>query len=285
MFLSAQTRYPASQSKKKTVQTGLLYLLSCCMVLGFVNLFTLYRITEKYLGSSFIKIAPLTLPVFLFLLFFAIKRLSQYQFPNIGKKWLIVGTGLLILGLFIPDPAIPIKRIHVTEYLLLSLVVRAAMINHLNSLALLLFASLFTSILGVHDELLQGIHPLRTYGLRDMLVNCVSACGGSMIWHGLKLFAQPENTMPDAQANKVTILFTVWLVICLLAMALPLTLYLNASMPLWPFLPLSTIPLYWSLLLFDEKPPLRHCILACIAIILPFFLYPLLINVFSITFY
>jgi len=269
-----------------TWKTFALYLLACLTVVGFVNLYSLYRIVAKSLGNSVFFYAPLILPPVLLGLFFAILR-PRLQRQNIRAGYILVGLLLLGAGLMVPDPGIAVKRIHVTEYLLLALLVRYIMARHLGGLPLLVFSCLATTILGIHDEFLQGIHPLRTYGLKDMLVNCLGACGGNLLWHGMGIFSGMLQVRRRQDADNIAgiTLYLGWLLVSLVAMSVPLTQYLNSSLPMWPFLPLATVPLYWSLLLCRQDSGLRHGVAACTGLILPFFCYPVLINVLALSFY
>jgi len=263
-----------------------LYLLACLTVIGFVNLYSLYRIVAKSLGKGVFFYAPLILPPVLLVLIFIILR-PRLQRQNIRISYVLAGLLLLGAGLMVPDPGIAVKRIHVTEYLLLALLIRYTMARHLSGLPLLVFSCLATTILGIHDEFLQGIHPLRTYGLKDMLVNCLGACGGNLLWHGMGIFAGmlPAQQEKSAVNNAGVNLYLGWLLISLVAMAVPLTQYLNGPLPMWPFLPLATVPLYWSLLQCRQNSCLRHGVTACTGLTLPFFCYPVLINVLALTFY
>lgn len=279
--------YKESSKSRKTnnLKVLLLYMCSGLLVIGFVNLYSLYRLAEAFFGRTIFLYAPLSLPP-LIVAYLFIRFGRKINFQDIHLGYIGAGCSLLLLGLFIPDPGIAVKRIHVTEYLLLALVIRYTMSHHLQGLPLLLFSCLFTSILGVHDEFLQGIHPLRTYGLKDMSVNCVAGCGGSLLFHGLRFFDTGAPVQETAvEQGRVTIaIFLALLLLSLLAMALPLPMYLNSSLPLWPFLPLTCIPLYWCLLLYRN---ISHYsgVLACTGVVLPFFLYPVLVNVLAIPFY
>ncbi len=280
---------PATHDPLTIWKTFALYLLACLTVIGFVNLYSLYRIVDKSLGKGVFLYAPLLLPPVLLGLFFVILR-PRLQWQNIRISYVLAGLLLLTAGLMVPDPGIAVKRIHVTEYLLLALLVRYTMARHISGLPLLIFSCLATTILGIHDEFLQGIHPLRTYGLKDMLVNCLGACGGNLLWHGMGIFtgmlpARQEQHVQEAKNIVGASLYLGWLLLALLAMAVPLTQYLSSPLPMWPFLPLATVPLYWSLLRYRQDSGLRHGVAACTGLILPFFSYPVLINVLALTFY
>lgn len=225
------------------------YISCWLLVIVYVNLFTLYTLIKEQLGTEFIYWAPLILPPVV-LFYFLLKAFSNHSIrkKQVKWRWVIVGILFCVFALFIPDPAIAVKKIHVTEYLILSLLARYTISHNYSCGKLFLFAFLFTTLLGIHDEFLQGIHPSRTYGLRDMAVNIFSALGGSCIWHGLQLFqsdTKPEIITSTAKPRALIFCYLAWLITSVAGLAFPIVGYLNDTIPFWPTLPLVT-----SLILF-----------------------------------
>jgi hypothetical protein len=79
----------------------------------------------------------------------------------------------------------PNKHIHIPEYILMAWLVYAALKKDYRGGGMLILVFILASILGVVDELEQGIHPGRTYGWTDMLVNTSSALMGVFTILGL----------------------------------------------------------------------------------------------------
>lgn len=276
-----------SAEKKNTLLLVGLYLGCGLLVIAFVNLYPLYDHLVRTYGLHLVSYAPFLPPAVLlpgFAAFFAVRSLP------VKWPWLLPGLVLLAFALFIPDPEIAVKRIHVSEYLCLSFVARYAMSLRLSGKPLLLFATLFTAVLGIHDELLQGIHPSRTYGLRDMLVNAVAAIGGGFIWHGLSFFTA-RKTAPDStgssgkQGKAVHFLYLGWLVIAVLALIVPLMAYRHMSPPLWPCLPLAAAAVFWVCLPRRDDSAIRHGLLALSAASFLLLLYPVAINRWQLAFF
>ena len=94
------------------------------------------------------------------------------------------------LGLLLADPRFPAKRIHVPEYIVVAWLVRAGLRHHLDGWSLTVGATLIAGLYGVHDELIQGLHPKRTYGLMDMATNACGAATGALLTHA---FDQPRS--------------------------------------------------------------------------------------------
>ena len=80
----------------------------------------------------------------------------------------------------------PNKHIHIPEYAILAwLVYWAASIDY-EGRGILLLVFVCSSLLGCVDEILQGIHPARFYGWKDMLINTLSVAIGISTIIGLK---------------------------------------------------------------------------------------------------
>ena len=82
----------------------------------------------------------------------------------------------------------PNKHIHIPEYILMAWLVYTALKQDYRGGGMLILVFLLASMLGVVDELEQGIHPGRTYGWTDMLVNTSSALMGVFTILGLTDF-------------------------------------------------------------------------------------------------
>ena len=155
------------------------------LVVGYVNMFQFWAWISRVLGHG-----PLAkmLPVIVTLFVLLVISLWFIQRVNRGYRIKFVFLGIGIVGAFlalaIPDSNVPIKRIHVAEYIILSFLVRYSLSQRLEGLQLTIFTALVTALYGVHDEMLQGLHSLRYYGWRDIIVNAVAGLSGAMLGHG-----------------------------------------------------------------------------------------------------
>ena len=273
-----------------TVKCVLGYLLSLLLVPVYVSMFPVWQLVNAHLPGGMIAGLPivLTLAVLLALCLFFYKRRGRTIPGPLSRTALFTGVGLCCIALLLPEAHLPAKKIHVVEYLFLSLVVRFAMAPRLQGLALMICSACFTALLGIHDEFLQGLHPARTYGLSDMLVNTLSGCGGCLIWHACALFQRPVS--PDLSGRAVAgtgliPLYLLWLLAGLLALVVPAFWYRGAIIPLWTTMPLLGAIAGAGLWFWRFPPPWRHGIIAAGSISLPLNLYPLLINGGTFHFY
>lgn len=191
---------PSTPGTQEVSGIRLLLLHGACfaLVILYVNMFPFWAWLSKALNhGTFARILPIlvALSVLLLLAPRFIQRVNRGR--RIRFAFLGLGIVAAFLALAIPDPEFPIKRIHVAEYILLSLLVRYTLSRRLGGLQLALFTALVTALYGVHDEMIQGLHSLRYYGWRDMIVNASAGLSGAMLGHGLVCF---EELFPDKPA-------------------------------------------------------------------------------------
>ncbi|MDP6953849.1 MAG: VanZ family protein [Alphaproteobacteria bacterium] len=163
--------------------------------------------------------------------------------PRRTLAWLVAAVGLALAGLLLADPAFPAKRVHVFQYALLALVVRQGLAGRIGGMPLLAMSALVAALLGVHDELVQGIRPERYFGLSDILVNSVSALAGACLGGALS----------QADDGRSTVVPRAWLAIGLAIAGLAVLLFgldqtAAAAPPPWIWLPAPLCLAAWAVL-------------------------------------
>ena len=223
------------------------YPISILLVLIYLNMFPVVKYIVQYWGTMPVLVFPILITVIaLVVIFTLLLKTRQSTQPRARIASIIIGIIICLAALAVPDPQAPVKRIHVIEYMLLSLLIRYIMSVRLQGNPLLIFSILFASLLGVHDELLQGLHPLRTYGIRDIVVNALGSAGGGLIWYGFRLFEQTGQTESrTGQTPGFTYFYLAWLFCSVVTFFLPLYSFREKTLPLWP-----AGPLIISLILF-----------------------------------
>jgi hypothetical protein len=78
------------------------------------------------------------------------------------------------------------KHIHIPEYILMSWILYRALALDYHGSGILLLVFICGAMLGVVDEIMQGIHPQRTYGWTDMIVDAAAGLIGCLSLMGLK---------------------------------------------------------------------------------------------------
>lgn len=261
------------------------FTLAFAIVYGFVNTFVLWRAFGNMFGGGTRDALPwmaVAVIVLAGVLFF----LRRMQVAKISWPFLLVAIIAAVIGLSITDPAFPGKRIHVPQYFVLALFVWLALPPKLRTSATPFLTLVATALYGIHDEFLQGFHPSRTFGLRDMAVNLCGASSGvftllalsdSRPWRGRSVAA----LRPDAGAAMA---FTGCVLgACLLAWAA--TGYRNDLLPYWTVLPVLAGAL-WLAVTTARLPNAgdRASLRGIIAISIVFLIYPLLANVAHLDF-
>ncbi|UCD79122.1 MAG: VanZ family protein [Desulfobacterales bacterium] len=86
------------------------------------------------------------------------------------------------------------KYIHTPEYIIMIWLLYLALAVDYRGSGILLLVFLCALMLGVVDEILQGIHPQRTYGWKDMIIDAASSFIGILSVMGLKPSARKNWT-------------------------------------------------------------------------------------------
>ena len=134
----------------------------------------------------------------------------------------------------------------------------------------------------VHDELLQGLHATRYFGLADMVVNGVSAGAGACLGQGLAAAsndgARPRDGMAGLGARDWAMTGAA---ICGLALlVLALLRMPGQPMPMWAALPVLAAAACWCLLEVGRGRALALVVWLCAAAVLE----PLIANVTTLDF-
>lgn len=248
-------------------------------VFAFANVFPLWQAAAVALGRSGANLVPLG-------------ALGAALIAAAGWAWsarrrgilrafpFIAGALLAIASLALTDPAFPAKRIHVAEYLALAVMVRAYLSRLAGGWGLAGLTAALTALYGVHDELIQGLLPDRTFGLRDIAVNILSAIAGAALGHGLGIFGHgtPIARITREDAAKLSAI-AVAVVFGIAALLAPLPFYRDLPPPVWIVLPvLVAVPISAAASELAH-PGLRASLDALVAVAALAALYPMLPHV------
>ena len=152
--------------------------------------------------------------------------------------WIALAALLATVAFILPDARFPQKRIHVPEYVLLAVVLRRALAVRHAEPGLTGWVLLLVMACGVLEELLQGLHPLRTYGHPDTVVNMLSGAAGACLGRGLGLFRAPDTA---GKSDLPPLLPGAAIGLALFAQALALPYFLGTVVPVWTALPILAL--------------------------------------------
>lgn len=162
--------------------TPLLWVVIALYVFMIPDAILVYRYIEANFGIVFAG----RIPVVLVLLFGSAFVYYLWRTKRDLRNLLyLIPCALIVLVIF-QSVDNPNKHIHIPEYVILAWLVYTVLSRDYEGNGILILVFICTSMLGVVDELEQGIHPGRTYGWIDMAVNSSSALIGVFTILGLK---------------------------------------------------------------------------------------------------
>lgn len=98
--------------------------------------------------------------------------------------FLIPGSAITIVIISLESN--PNKYIHIPEYVLMTWLLFAVFSRDYFGKGMIGLIIICASLLGIIDEIMQGIHPVRAFGLRDMVVNSAASVIGALSIMGLQ---------------------------------------------------------------------------------------------------
>jgi len=244
------------------------YGFAVILVVIYVNTYDIWRLLVANIGHSAANVSPFAIT--------ATALAAAYLIARRGGAWpppvFILGVAVALGALFLTDPDYPAKRIHVPQYIVLSLVLRRALYHGAVPEPTLTGLSVAMAALGgIHDEFLQGFHPDRNFGLRDIGINALGALSGGLLAKGLGLFAGDGARTGGTGAPPLAA--TIAIAVAVLLLIAPLAAYRGQAIPLWTIMPLLAACCAWALLPARRPAalPWRIAGMAAVALVL----YPL----------
>ncbi|MHB1218446.1 MAG: VanZ family protein [Alphaproteobacteria bacterium] len=224
------------------VGSFLWYAVAAALVALYVNMFTLWRGLSGLIGDAAGNVPyGVTLLVLACLGVVAVRSARS----RTRTDWFVVACALACagIGLLATDPDFPSKRIHVPQYIVLALVVRRGLCLRLSGWPLTLVGWAITVVLGCHDELIQGFHPQRTFGVVDILTNGWGAAAGALLAHG---FGWMETGRQNGASPPWAVVLATLCVLVALGLELAaLNQFKEAVLPYWAMMPLLGGALAW----------------------------------------
>lgn len=261
--------------------------VAVALVFLFVNAFTVWQALGAVVGVGMRDVLPWIAAAVLAVAV-AAALLRKPARSTIDWRWLAAAAALAALGLAIPDPAFPGKRVHVVQYFILACVVWQAVPARHRTPAGIALTLLAVALYGVHDEFLQGFHPRRTFGIPDMTVNLCGAASG--ICTLLAMAGGPRASRGRGESAALTDPMAAMIAasgaavgVCLFAWAA--THYRHDLIPYWSVLP-ALAGAFWVALVAERTPCPgdRNALRAVSAICALFVVYPLLTDVAHLDF-
>lgn len=254
------------------------------LILLYVNTFEIWTALTDHLGRERASLIPFAAVLAAFGLF-ALAARRAWRGGRLCRGMVVLGLVLAGVALALPEAQFPAKRIHVAQYMLVAVVVRYGLRRSLGGAALTVAGVAITALYGAHDEMIQGLHPARTFGLEDWLVDILAGAAGSLLAHGIGLFEArgPAVTGLRRLAREVPPGLTVILA-GVVALMVPLPAFRDDLAPWWTVLPLLAGGVVWFALPPPADPALRAVTEQIAVLGLLLALYPGLLHALPLTF-
>jgi VanZ family protein len=152
------------------------YLTAVALIALMLNTFQLWQSAASALGPA--SVAVPVAAALLALIGCAVAIVRRRDRPAVPFALLGCAAVVAAVGLAVTDPEFPAKRIHVAQYIAVAWLIYRGLGPRLGGPRRAMAAAVISCLLGVHDELVQGLHPLRTFGAVDILTNCLGAAAG-----------------------------------------------------------------------------------------------------------
>lgn len=252
------------------------YGLAALLVVAYVNTFIVWKMLQIGLGET-VALVPWFVAVVVTIGLATGLRRREHR-NRVSAVMLIAALAVAFAGMLVADPQFPAKRVHVPQYALLSGVVWAALRERVGVGRVALYTVVVASLFGVHDEFLQGLHPERTYGLRDMAVNLSGCVAGALAlsgFNGRGLFTADAISLPPTLIVGLAMAFSGF------ALYVPVpVIFRGVPIPYWSLLPLlaGVFALACALARDEVDSGQRHFGIVVCILLLMLFVYPVLAN-------
>ncbi len=150
-----------------------------------------YRFLSSRLPADIMASIPL-MCILAFTIIYIIAFIRKVSFRRFLKTATTTIVPSVIIVFFIVQlVSNPNKHIHIPEYIVMTWLLYQALVTHYRGKGFYLLILISASLLGIIEEIEQGLHPSRFYGLTDMLVNTASSIIGVLTLIGLRKPPQP----------------------------------------------------------------------------------------------
>ena len=167
---------------EKQVKRVILWALVAAYTIALPHAIFIYNALAKHFSADIAGQVPLILITFFGIIYiicgFVLKK-------SIKFLWFIVPC-VIIVYIILSLETNPNKHIHIPEYILLSWLLFETLSIDYRGKGVYILIFICTSMLGIVDEIQQGIYPERFYGLKDMVINSASVVIGVLTLMGLR---------------------------------------------------------------------------------------------------
>lgn len=158
------------------------WLLVAVYTIGLPYVILVFRALNRNFSKEIAAKVPFGI-ILCFAVVYLILGIKNKRLPAALAVMTVSGIIIYIIMMFQPNVN---KHIHIPEYVVMCWFLFKALSVDYKGSGIFLLIFICASMLGVVDELLQGIHPQRFYGWSDMLVNAAASLIGVLALAALK---------------------------------------------------------------------------------------------------
>lgn len=140
----------------------------------------------RAIEQSFSPQTAARIPLFIIAVLAAAYSMAGIRHKATVQCLIILAAGALVVCGVVAFEDNANKYIHIPEYIIMTWLLYSALSVDYKGSGILLLVFLCALLLGIVDELLQGIHPQRTYGWKDMVIDSASSFIGILSLLGIK---------------------------------------------------------------------------------------------------
>ncbi|MBW1697138.1 MAG: VanZ family protein [Deltaproteobacteria bacterium] len=169
-------------ANKTEFQRLFLWTLVAAYTVSLPYIILIYEMLVRTFSKALVETIPLVTIVILALTYIAFGVFAKKD------KYHYIALILCLIIIYVIVSFTPVRNthFHVTEYVILSWMVFKALSIDYRGSGIFTLVFICSSLLGVVDELLQGIHPQRYFLIQDLAVNTASTLVGVISLMGIK---------------------------------------------------------------------------------------------------
>jgi len=172
----------SDNQKSRRIQRFVLWTLVAVYTLLLPFAISIYDAIVKHFSATTARQVPFAIILLLGLVYLAaIVKMKK----GIKALVLLVPCTIIVYVFMVLEPN-PNKHVHIPEYIVMAWLLFEALSLDYKGKGMLVLVFICSSLLGIVDELLQGVHPQRFYGWQDMVMNSAATVIGILTLAGLR---------------------------------------------------------------------------------------------------
>lgn len=172
----------SDNAKSRRIRRFVLWTLVAVYTLLLPYAIFTYDAIAKHFSPTVAGQVPFAITILLWLVYLvAIVKMQK----GIKAGMLLVPSTIIVYAFMVLEPN-PNKHVHIPEYIVMAWLLFAALNIDYKGKGILVLVFICSSLLGVVDELGQGLHPQRFYGWQDMVMNSAATVIGILTLAGLR---------------------------------------------------------------------------------------------------